>query len=113
MLRTIRTPPIAVNMSSFRADPDYGACETQSQSQFRNRLKLTCSDDFWQQIEAARSPTRQKGVIYFLQSGATRMSRKALIREVVLAAILDVVLGFALLTGTIYVAALCLAVGGT
>jgi hypothetical protein len=41
------------------------------------------------------------------------MSRKALIREVVLAAILDVVLGFALLTGTIYVAALCLAVGGT
>ena len=41
------------------------------------------------------------------------MSRKALIREVVLAAILDVVLGFALLTGTIYVATLCLAVGGT
>ena len=32
------------------------------------------------------------------------MSRKTLNREVVLAAILDVVLGLALLTGTIYVA---------
>jgi hypothetical protein len=41
------------------------------------------------------------------------MSRKALTREVVLAAILDVVLGFALLTGTIYVAGLCLTLSGS
>jgi hypothetical protein len=40
------------------------------------------------------------------------MSRKALTREVVLAAILDIVMGFALLTGTIYVAAHCLALAG-
>jgi hypothetical protein len=40
------------------------------------------------------------------------MSRKALNREIVLAAILDVVMGFALLTGTVYVAGLCLAVAG-
>jgi hypothetical protein len=37
------------------------------------------------------------------------MSRKTLNREVVLAAILDVVLGLALLTGTIYVAGIYLA----
>jgi hypothetical protein len=46
------------------------------------------------------------------QSGAMCMSRKALNREIVLAAILDVVMGFALLTGTIYVAGLCLALTG-
>jgi hypothetical protein len=40
------------------------------------------------------------------------MSRKALTREVVLAAILDLVMAFALLSGTVYVAALCLAVAG-
>jgi hypothetical protein len=40
------------------------------------------------------------------------MSRKALTREVVMEGILDVVLGFALLTGTIYVAGLCLALVG-
>ena len=40
------------------------------------------------------------------------MSRKALTREVVLAAILDVVLGLALLTGTVYVAGVCLALAG-
>jgi hypothetical protein len=40
------------------------------------------------------------------------MSRKALNREVVLAAILDVVLGLALLTGTVYVAGVCLALAG-
>lgn len=41
------------------------------------------------------------------------MARKALTREVVLAAILDVVLGIALLAGTMYVAGLCLAVAGS
>jgi hypothetical protein len=41
------------------------------------------------------------------------MSRKTLHREVVLAAILDVVLGLALLTGTIYVAGICLALSGS
>jgi hypothetical protein len=40
------------------------------------------------------------------------MSRKTLNREVLLAAILDVILGLALLTGTIYVAGLCLAPAG-
>jgi hypothetical protein len=40
------------------------------------------------------------------------MSRKALTREVVLAAILDVVMAFALLTGTVYVAGVCLGVAG-
>jgi hypothetical protein len=43
------------------------------------------------------------------QSGAMCMSRRALTREIVLAAILDVVMGFALLTSTIYIASLCLA----
>jgi hypothetical protein len=41
------------------------------------------------------------------------MSRKTLNREVVLAAILDVVLGLALLTDTIYVAGICLALSGS
>lgn len=40
------------------------------------------------------------------------MSRKALTREVVMEAILDVVLGLALLTETIYVAGLCIALAG-
>ena len=40
------------------------------------------------------------------------MYRKALTRELVLAAILDVVMAFALLTGTLYVAGVCLAVAG-
>jgi len=46
------------------------------------------------------------------QSGAMCMSRKALTREIVLAAILDVVMGFALLIGTVYVAGLFLALTG-
>jgi len=41
------------------------------------------------------------------------MSRKLLTREIILAAILDVVLGLALLAGTIYVAGLCLAPAGS
>jgi hypothetical protein len=40
------------------------------------------------------------------------MARKALNLEVVLAAILDVVLGLALLAGTVYLAGLCLALAG-
>ena len=40
------------------------------------------------------------------------MARKTLSREVVLPAILDVVLGLALLTGTVYVAGVCLALAG-
>jgi hypothetical protein len=40
------------------------------------------------------------------------MSRKAINREIVLAAILDVLMGFALLTSTVYVAGVCLAVAG-
>jgi hypothetical protein len=39
------------------------------------------------------------------------MSRKTLTREIVLAAILDVVMASALLTGTVYLAGVCLAVG--
>jgi hypothetical protein len=42
-----------------------------------------------------------------------RMSRRLLTREIILAAILDVVLGLALLTSTIYVAGLCLAPAGS
>jgi hypothetical protein len=41
------------------------------------------------------------------------MARKALTREVVLAAILDIVLGGAILASTVYVAALCLALAGS
>ena len=41
------------------------------------------------------------------------MSSNALTRELVLAAILDLVFGFALVTGTIYVAGLCLALAGS
>jgi hypothetical protein len=41
------------------------------------------------------------------------MSPKLLTREIILAAILDVVLGLALLTGTMYVAGLCLAPTGS
>jgi hypothetical protein len=41
------------------------------------------------------------------------MARKSLNRELVLAAILDVILGVALLIGTVYVAGLCLALTGS
>ena len=40
------------------------------------------------------------------------MARKPITREVVLVAILDVVLGGALIIGTVYVASLCVALGG-
>jgi hypothetical protein len=48
-----------------------------------------------------------------VMSGAMRMSRRLLTREIILAAILDVVLGLVLLAGTIYVAGLCLASTGS
>jgi hypothetical protein len=41
------------------------------------------------------------------------MSSNALTRELVLAATLDLVLGLALVTGTVYVAGLCLALAGS
>ena len=41
------------------------------------------------------------------------MSSNALTRELVLAATLDLVFGFALVTGTVYVAGLCLALAGS
>jgi hypothetical protein len=65
-----------------------------------NRQELAQCEDSWQQ---GVSRLAEK-VSYSLGSGATRMSRKTLNREVLLAAILDVILGLALLTGTIYVA---------
>jgi hypothetical protein len=40
------------------------------------------------------------------------MARKPITREVVLAGILDVVLGGALLVATLYVASLCVAIAG-
>jgi hypothetical protein len=83
-----------------------------SQSHFTESLNLRRNGDFWQQIGKAHSPTRRNGVICPPISGAMCMSRKALTREVVLAAILDVVMASALLTGTLYVAGICLAVAG-
>lgn len=41
-----------------------------------------------------------------------RMTRKPISREVVLGTILDVVMGFALFAGIVYVAGLCLALAG-
>jgi hypothetical protein len=41
------------------------------------------------------------------------MSRKALTREIVLAMILDAVLGVALFGGAVYLAGLCLALAGS
>jgi hypothetical protein len=80
-----------------------------SQSHFRKSLNLRRNGDILQQSIPRLAETVSS---VLRQSGAMCMSRKALTREIVLAAVLDVVMGFALLTGTVYVASLCLAAAG-
>jgi hypothetical protein len=113
MLRTIRAPAIAVNMGQFRASPDYRAREMRSQSQSSkigwNLFAVVIPGNRIEKL----FPDSLKRCHLSAMSGAMRMSRRLLTREIILAAILDVVLGLALLTSTIYVAGLCLAPAGS